>query len=628
MATRGTPPATRRAWLRDERFRYDARGKVLFAANAAGALDSTSVRYSGLGHMLLDTVRSRGASMGGAVPSSTVTEEVVYDALGNRRGMLGGSTFALAGRKSFSPSMELSSYEPGTGRLLDTQDGWGSDVRRYDGGGNTLFGTTIPMGSPAAAAPLRDQAYFYGGDGRLRAADTRVVDNRTLEHSAYRRSFEEYRYDALGRRVWVRARRECDNGPGGTYAAYCEMGWVRRTVWDGDRELYEIQAPSSEMTYDSVRMEVDGGYLNLTIRGANPSDGQDVDPNPFYGRVLYTYGTAVDQPLSVIRMGYGDLRDEGVTVGSGSYRTVAPFAIVPLWNSRGQPALGTFADGRWRHCAGARCVKLTWPELYAGYARPRMFRDFWHGTLLQDKADASGLNYRRNRYYDPATGLFTQEDPIGLAGGLNLYGFGSGDPVGNADPFGLTVCARTPGLQRAIERAFNVTIEWGPDGCVSDPKKVTRLGGSEWGVLQERFLEMVAATQVFIVSWGTTGSGSRFGPMNQPRWWVRMRRGGRYRVFIDQSQIGGPYPSRQGQAGYCGYGPNGQWTLESLIVHELLGHGYGVVDGRVGFPSHQGTAIETENMYYSATPGREPMRCGDHSPEWAQEHWGNSRFDH
>jgi RHS repeat-associated protein len=40
-----------------------------------------------------------------------------------------------------------------------------------------------------------------------------------------------------------------------------------------------------------------------------------------------------------------------------------------------------------------------------------------------------GSSIGRNRYYDPKTGRFTQEDPIGLAGGPNLYGFAAGDPV-------------------------------------------------------------------------------------------------------------------------------------------------------------------------------------------------------
>ena len=46
----------------------------------------------------------------------------------------------------------------------------------------------------------------------------------------------------------------------------------------------------------------------------------------------------------------------------------------------------------------------------------------------------------RPRNYDPGTGQFTQQDPIGLAGGLNLYGFASGDPVNQSDPFGLSSC--------------------------------------------------------------------------------------------------------------------------------------------------------------------------------------------
>ncbi|HUF27657.1 MAG TPA: RHS repeat-associated core domain-containing protein [Gemmatimonadaceae bacterium] len=56
---------------------------------------------------------------------------------------------------------------------------------------------------------------------------------------------------------------------------------------------------------------------------------------------------------------------------------------------------------------------------------------------MKNHAEASGIQYLRNRYFDPRTGRFTQEDPIGLAGGLNLYGFAGGDPVSFSDPFGL-----------------------------------------------------------------------------------------------------------------------------------------------------------------------------------------------
>ena len=43
------------------------------------------------------------------------------------------------------------------------------------------------------------------------------------------------------------------------------------------------------------------------------------------------------------------------------------------------------------------------------------------GSLLEGQRDAGGQMYMRNRYYDPATGQFTQTDPIGVAGGLNTY---------------------------------------------------------------------------------------------------------------------------------------------------------------------------------------------------------------
>lgn len=51
-----------------------------------------------------------------------------------------------------------------------------------------------------------------------------------------------------------------------------------------------------------------------------------------------------------------------------------------------------------------------------------------------------GFTYLRNRWYDPSTGRFLTQDPIGLAGGINLYAYAGNNPVTFSDPFGLKEC--------------------------------------------------------------------------------------------------------------------------------------------------------------------------------------------
>ena len=144
--------------------------------------------------------------------------------------------------------------------------------------------------------------------------------------------------------------------------------------------------------------------LGLTIPGGAVTYG---------GTVAYTHAGGIDAPLSLIRNGT---------------------LIMPHANWRGEYDAGTNASG------ARQQGDVDWPgnDMRSYFVWEGWEGNVgWSGSLLNKKRDESGLLYMRNRYFDPGTGRFTQEDPIGLAGGMNLYGFAGGDPVNFSDPFGL-----------------------------------------------------------------------------------------------------------------------------------------------------------------------------------------------
>jgi RHS repeat-associated protein len=51
--------------------------------------------------------------------------------------------------------------------------------------------------------------------------------------------------------------------------------------------------------------------------------------------------------------------------------------------------------------------------------------------------EETGLHYNLNRYYDPFTGRYITQDPLGILGGLNSYQYVNGDPINWIDPLGL-----------------------------------------------------------------------------------------------------------------------------------------------------------------------------------------------
>jgi len=71
-----------------------------------------------------------------------------------------------------------------------------------------------------------------------------------------------------------------------------------------------------------------------------------------------------------------------------------------------------------------------------GTASSRFFGSYFlHQGLEYDPA--TGLYYDRMRYYDPALGRFTQEDPAGDVNGVNTYLGEEDSPIDGLDPWGL-----------------------------------------------------------------------------------------------------------------------------------------------------------------------------------------------
>lgn len=431
--------------VRDAQLTYTVDGKLTALRGAGVVQDTLLLRYTPLGHFAQSRYRGRDMNDFGNVVVNASVDSVLFDALGNQLSGRDSTRRAVAGGASASSQPKAWQYRTdGSGRLDASSVGFDVTDYHYDAAGNMEAAIRQESdgsgGRPALGG--RDRVMFYDARDQLRVVETReaAAPPQRFEGNDYLFQSEEYRYDALGRRVLVHSRRQA--GWRSRWVPTAARAFVRRTVWDGDREVYEAQAPAAVGT-----RELNGliPYQPLlTVAQYDP--GTPVDPNPHFGQVGYGYlGGGVDQPVTVERFHYAD-RNVVLFPYSVSPLWRAPaHTVFPSWNAQGRADLGTVRDGGRQFCVGSggsqRCTtSLEWAGYWTPYAAGFQPLRGWTGSLLEDKRDPTGLLYRRNRYVDPAAARFTQEDPIGLAGGLNAYNYADGDPVTYADPFGLCPC--------------------------------------------------------------------------------------------------------------------------------------------------------------------------------------------
>ena len=365
--------------------------------------DQTLINYDGLGAVV---AKEQGNELG------SVVEEFRNDAFGNvlRRltrksaGTINNAPFAM----SYGFNGELTSV---VAQLKSPPEGpyqRQDDLSQFfQAGRMTRQGQIVRNPDDGVVEHQVAARHYYAADDRVMA-----VQRYSWRGQDYRDgTWEEYRYDALGRRIVTRVRRDqaliydaTVSGPlcQSTTTPICRS-YTERVWWDGDTD-------------------------QALFENRNPEGTADVSNDDYVGNI---HGLTLDEPLAVI-----------------SHRAGNVTRIIN-YNWRGQGLSSVFTDGSGADfTTGSTSAEVDWPaatqrETYftpAPEVAPNTTPKKWLGTFVQNGMGTTGMLYRRNRYFDTKSGRFTQEDPTGIATGLNVYGFAEGDPVNFSDPFGLMTC--------------------------------------------------------------------------------------------------------------------------------------------------------------------------------------------
>jgi RHS repeat-associated protein len=399
--------------------------------------EDTRIAYDGLGAVLLNEQTSAyGVNV----------EEFRNDPLGNvlyrKTQRTAGTndapfTFQYSPRGELMTSFSHLSNPSGQNQLADTleQSFLGQQLTKED-----RLEQDPDDGSVSLELATR---HYYGADEKLMVVQRYSWRGPLLRDGTW----EEYWYDALGRRVLTRARRDPSSIYDATVSGPLCMGGIHcrsfteRVWWDADQPLVEQR----------------------TAEGTS-----DVSNSGIIGNI---HGLTLDEPLAVM--------SDQTRIVNYNWRGLGESSVFPNGQA-GDASLGnTATEIDWPALTQAQTYFTPGPGS-GGSGNPKR----WMGTFVANGQGTTGMLYRRNRYFSPVSGQFTQADPIGIAGGMNAFGFARGDPINFDDPFGLCPiekdgipCTFTMGLSGAAMGTIAGAIAGAEGGTFVVPVLGTLVGG-------------------------------------------------------------------------------------------------------------------------------------------------------
>ncbi|MCE1172788.1 MAG: RHS domain-containing protein, partial [Azovibrio sp.] len=234
-----------------------------------------------------------------------------------------------------------------------------------------------------------------------------------------------YTYDPLGRRVAKQVRSLVPTASA-SHALQVEQEQLTCFVWDGDLLLQEIAddhtlthlyEPESFVPYAQVLSPVPATlYDPATVRAEQDRLDRQAAEQQTEAETLAWL--ALTQPTAHAQLqttlAERDAQRQAQAHQQQDEQAAADQVCYLLTDPLGTPQEAYSPDGRclWqaRYKAWGRIFKLD----HAAIHQPLRFQGQYHD-------EETGLHYNRHRFYDPDSGRYLTQDPIGLEGGVNVY---------------------------------------------------------------------------------------------------------------------------------------------------------------------------------------------------------------
>lgn len=239
---------------------------------------------------------------------------------------------------------------------------------------------------------LPPESYAYDG-----------VGNRTASHLS-----ASYGYQPFNKLVSGSGTYSYDLN--GNLTSKTDAGGTWLYTWDYENRLKQATRPDGVAVtykYDALGRRIQR-TPNSGIATNFSYDGADVvlDANSDGSTVTYLNGLGVDNKLKQTSSASGTLYFIQDHLGSTRALTDASGGVVET------EQYDSFGGG-----AGSQLTR--------------------YGYTGRERDEMTGLYYYRARWYDPETGRFISEDPIGFKGGINFYAYVENNPINFNDPLGL-----------------------------------------------------------------------------------------------------------------------------------------------------------------------------------------------